>query len=297
MSLTTMTRRLRRDWFANYLQNPLAYRPGTRMPTPFPNGKTTLPDILGGGTSMQARSMWAFLGDGDQAILPLGLVTGEIELIAFDEAVMYRNLIEGAGTRAIGVGYPEKLNLAFDANQMRLAMIWHGAFIDAALHWTGRGAGFEKPLGDSVLNLPDGATLATLESSQSPWPKTEPREMGYRFRGYHLGDKRQPTFLYSLGDVRIEDYPTPVGESDFFVFQRTLSLSSATPPANLWLRAAAADKIENAGQGSYKIDERLTLRVAGPALPELRKIDGNMELIVPVVFENGKAKMQLTYDW
>jgi hypothetical protein len=100
-----------------------------------------------------------------------------------------------------------------------------------------------------------------------------------------------------LGDVRIEDYPTPVGESDFFVFQRTLSLSSATPPANLWLRAAAADKIENAGQGSYKIDERLTLRVAGSALPELRKIDGNMELIVPVVFENGKAKMQLTYDW
>jgi cytochrome c2 len=297
MSLTTMTRRLRRDWFANYLQNPLAYRPGTRMPTPFPNGKTTLPDILGGSVDMQARSMWAFLGDGDQAILPLGLVTGDIELIAFDEAVMYRNFIEGAGTRAIGVGYPEKLNLAFDANQMRLAMIWHGAFIDAALHWTGRGAGFEKPLGDSVLNLPDGATLATLESSQSPWPKTEPREMGYRFRGYHLGDKRQPTFLYSLGDVRIEDYPTPVGESDFFVFQRTLSLSSATPPANLWLRAAAADKIENAGQGSYKIDERLTLRVAGPALPELRKIDGNMELIVPVVFENGKAKIQLTYDW
>jgi hypothetical protein len=241
--------------------------------------------------------MWAFLSDGDQAILPLGLVTGEIELIAFDEAVMYRNFIEGAGTRAIGVGYPAKLNLAFDANQMRLAMIWHGAFIDAALHWTGRGAGFGKPLGDSVTNLPSGATFAVLESSQSPWPKTESKEMGYRFRGYRLGEKRNPTFLYSLNDVQIEDYPAPVGESDFFVFSRTLSLSSDAPPKNLWLRAAVAGKIENAGSGSYKIDDRLTLRVAGPATAELREIDGQKELLVPVVFENGKAKIQLTYDW
>lgn len=297
LSLTTMTRRLRREWFASYLQNPLAYRPGTRMPTPFPNGKTTLPDILGGSVDVQSRAIWAFLSDGDQAILPLGLVTGQIELIAFDEAVMYRNFIEGAGTRAIGVGYPAKLNLAFDANQMRLAMIWHGAFIDAAKHWTGRGAGFEKPLGDSVLNLPPGATFATLESSQSPWPKTEPKEMGYRFRGYRLGEKRSPTFLYSLDGVQIEDYPAPVGESDFFVFSRTLSLSSDAPPKNLWLRAATAGKIESAGNGSYKIDDRLTLRVAGPASAELRSIDGQMELLVPVVFENGKAKIVLTYDW
>ena len=224
-------------------------------------------------------------------------MTGEIELIAFDEAIMYRNFIEGAGPRAIGVGYPEKLNLAFDANEMRLAMIWHGAFIDAAKHWTGRGAGFEKPLGDNVTNLPAGATFAVLESSQSPWPKTEPKELGYQFRGYRLGEKRQPTFLYSLNGVQIEDYPSPVGESDFFVFNRTLTLSSDAPPKNLWLRAAAAGKIENAGNGSYKIDDRLTLRVAGPALPELRKIDGQMELLVPVAFENGKAKIQLTYDW
>ena len=53
----------------------------------------------------------------------------------------------GPAPRAIGVGYPEKVNLAFDANDLRLAMIWQGAFIDAARHWTDRGVGFEGAAG------------------------------------------------------------------------------------------------------------------------------------------------------
>jgi hypothetical protein len=296
LSLTTMTRRLRREWFHHYLLNPMAYRPGTRMPTPFANGKTTLPGILDGSVDLQSRAMWAYLEGGDQAILPLGLVTGKMELIAFDEAVLYRNFIEGAGTRAIGVGYPAKLNLAFDANQMRLAMIWHGAFIDANKHWTGRGAGFEKPLGDGVVHLPTGAPLATLDGRGTSWPQADPKELGYRFRGYRLGEKERPTFLYSYGDVQIEDYPTPVGEGDYFILHRTLTLSAKEPRANLYLRAAAAGKIESMG-GPYKIDDRLTLRISAAALPELRKIDGQMELLVPVRFEGGKATIQVTYDW
>ena len=152
-----------------------------------------------------------------------------MELIAFDEAVIYRNFIEGAGTRAIGVGYPAKLYLAFDANQMRLAMIWHGAFIDAAKHWTGRGAGFERPLGDNVFNLPTGMPFARLDGSQAQWPQAPAKEAGYTFRGYRLGEQRNPTFLYSMGDVRIEDYPAPIGESDYFLLQLKLSLASSAP--------------------------------------------------------------------
>lgn len=61
------------------------------------------------------------------------------------EPIIYRNFIEGAGARAIGVGYPEKVNLAFDANSLRVAMIWQGAFIDAARHWRDRGVGYQPP--------------------------------------------------------------------------------------------------------------------------------------------------------
>jgi mono/diheme cytochrome c family protein len=134
LSLTTMTKRLQHDWFYHYLQNPQAYRPGTRMPTAFPDGQTTLPKILDGTVDAQIDAIWRYLSDGDKAIFPVGLVTGKIELVALDEPIVYRNFIEGAGARAIGVGYPEKLNLAFDANNMRLALLWHGAFIDAARH-------------------------------------------------------------------------------------------------------------------------------------------------------------------
>ena len=44
-----------------------------------------------------------------------------IELLATDEAVMLRRSYPGIGKRGIGVGYPNQVNLAFDAEQMRLA--------------------------------------------------------------------------------------------------------------------------------------------------------------------------------
>jgi len=236
-------KRQRREVFV-----PLTYRPGTRMPTAFPDGKTTLPDILGGSVENQTASIWAFLSEGDQAALPVGLVTGQQEIVAFDEAVIYRNFIEGAGTRAIGVGYPEKLNLAFDANNLRLAMLWYGGFIDANKHWSGRGAGFEGPLGDNILRLPEGAPLAVLESSDTAWPKTPARESGYQFRGYKLGEKMRPAFLYSFDGVAVEDDLRPVGEQDVFVMSRTLTFTADKPPAKLYFRAITADKIEDAGE-------------------------------------------------
>jgi hypothetical protein len=297
LSLTTMTRRLRREWFHQYLLNPQEYRPGTRMPTPYSNGQTTLPEILGGNVDLQTRSMWSYLTDTDQAILPIGLVTGQIELVAFDEAVLYRNFLEGAGTRAIGVGYPAKLNLAFDANELRLAMLWHGAFIDAAKHWTGRGAGFEKPLGDGVLNLPTGVPLARLKAADSPWPSAPAKELGYQFRGYRLGEKRNPTFLYATGDVQVEDYCVPIGESDYFVLQRTISLSAAQSTSGLWFRAATGQRIERAADGTFKIDGRLTLKINAAGQPEVRTSGDSAELRVPVALESGKATLQMTYDW
>jgi mono/diheme cytochrome c family protein len=296
LSLTTMTRRLRRDWFSAYLKNPAGFRPGTRMPTPFPNGETTLPDILEGSIDMQARAIWDYLADGDEAILPVGLVTGEIELVAFDEAVIYRNFIEGAGTRAIGVGYPAKLNLAFDANDMRLAMIWHGAFIDAAKHWTGRGAGWEKPLGDGVQQLPGGAPFATLSDANQAWPSTLAKESGYRFGGYRLGEKREPTFLYSFGGVQVSDRCRPVGESEYYVFERQLKLVAADPPSNLYMRIATG-KIEPVKDNEYRIDDRLTVHLPGDAKPIVRGQGDTAELLVPVIFAGDTATLTLTYDW
>ncbi|HEY2411599.1 MAG TPA: PA14 domain-containing protein [Pirellulaceae bacterium] len=297
LSLTTMTKRLRHDWFYHYLQNPLAYRPGTRMPTAFPDGQTTLPKVLDGTVDSQIEAIWRYLSDGDKAIFPVGLVTGKIELVALDEPIVYRNFIEGAGTRAIGVGYPEKLNLAFDANNMRLALLWHGAFIDAARHWTARGAGFEKPLGDNVLKLPDGPALAILKDLQAAWPTSAPDDQPLQFRGYRLGSKRQPIFLYSWNGLEIEDTPRPVGQDDVFTMQRKIIFAGSKPIENAYFRAARANRIEQAADDSYRLDNRWTLHTGAASNPVVREVDGEQELLVPIVLTNGNASIELNYDW
>lgn len=297
LSLTTLTQRLRRDWFYYYVQNPIAYRPGTRMPTSFPDGQTTLPSVLDGSVERQIAAIWTYLADGERAIQPVGLVTGKIELIAFDEAVLYRNFIEGAGPRGIGVGYPEKLNLAFDANELRLAMLWHGGFIDAAKHWTARGAGFEGPLGDNILRLPAGPPLAVLADNKAAWPTPTAKELGYQFRGYRLGAKRQPTFLYAWNGLAIEDFPRPVGEQDVYSMQRTLTISGVKAVRDVWLRTMRAGQIADLGGGTYKVDNRWTLKIESVGKPLLRRQDDTWELLVPVSFEGNQAQVELTYDW
>ncbi|HEY1784378.1 MAG TPA: PA14 domain-containing protein, partial [Pirellulales bacterium] len=156
MNLTLMPQRLRHDWFRRYVLNPQEFRPGTRMPSAWPNGQTFLPKLLDGTADSQIEAVWQYLADGDKAMVPYGLARGPIELTPEKEAIIYRNFIEGAGSRAIGVGYPEKANIAFDANDLRLALLWQGAFIDASRHWVDRGAGYQPPLGDNILALAKG---------------------------------------------------------------------------------------------------------------------------------------------
>ena len=76
---------------------------------------------------------------------------------------MYRNFIQGASPRGIGVGYPEKLNICFDANALNIVMTWHGAFMDGAKHWNGRGQGFQPPLGHYLVNLKRAQAIAAVE--------------------------------------------------------------------------------------------------------------------------------------
>jgi hypothetical protein len=205
-----MPKRLKRDWFHAYVTDPQAIRPGTRMPAVFIKGKSVLPDTLDGTALQQVEAMWLFLKDGASARLPSGVGDGKsIPLVPTTTAILYRNFIEGAGARAIGVGYPERAHLAFDANGMRIAMLWQGDFINAGRHWTDRGSGYEPPAGDNVLRLHTGAPFAKLASAEAAWPGDDARKLGWRFKGYELDKQERPTFRYALGDIAVADYPTP----------------------------------------------------------------------------------------
>lgn len=304
LDLTTVYDRLKFDWFRRYLLDPQALRPGTRMPPFWPGGVAANKDILGGDSAKQIAAIWAFLSRGKSADMPAGLVQAKLELVAETNAIVYRHFIEGGGSRAIGVGYPEKLNLVFDANAMRLAMIWQGPFMDASKQRTGRGTGYEAPLGYSVIKFPEGASFATLASPDAPWPdggkmawsKDEGDELPYHFHGYTLDEKLRPAFRYSFGEVSVEDYTVPVVNGNDTDFKRTVTLHAAKPAAGLYFRAAAGAKIEDRGNGLFVVDGKLRLKFDG-AKPAIRHVGDKDELLVAVTFQNNEAKLVETISW
>ena len=168
IALDTMARRIREDWFHRYLPDPQAYRPGTRMPTSFPDGKSTVTDVFDGNQGQQVSAMWEFLKQGTRGGVPEGIVSGMIELKPDAKPIIYRNFIEGVSPRGIAVGYPEKVNLCWDANNLSLTLIWQDRFIDASKHWVGRGPGNQSPLGGSVMRLEANVPVAILARLQMP---------------------------------------------------------------------------------------------------------------------------------
>jgi mono/diheme cytochrome c family protein len=296
IDMLLMPRRLQHDWFYRYLLDPQKLRPGTRMPTAWTGGMTVLPDVLGGSTAKQIESIWVYLQDGGRAALPMGLRRHSIPLIPDKEAIVYRNFIEGVGPRGIAVGYPEKASLGFDANDLRLALIWQGDFLDAVRHWSDRSEGFEPPLGDNVVHLPPGVAFAVLTKENEAWPNRSAKELGYQFGGYRTTTDGRPTFLYDCCNVRIEDCPNAVAGKSSPSIRRVLTLTADKPVANLWFRAAVADKIEVIAKGTYRINGEWTLRLDA-AEGKIRKSGGKMELLAPVRFHDGKARIVQEFVW
>lgn len=297
IDMTIMTQRLREDWFRTYVKNPQVYRRGTRMPSAWPpTGPSLLPDLLDANSDQQIAAVWRYLQDGIRAKTPFGLSSNSKELIPIEEAIIYRNFIQGAGSRAIGVGYPEGVHLAFDANDLRLALIWQGQFIDASRHWNGRGQGYEPPAGDKVKSLVAGIPVATLNSGDAAWPDESARDLpGYQFKGYRLTGEQRPTFLYEVDGLTIEDFPNPVeSATDVSLVRRFMIGGQASD--NTFLRVAAG-KIRREGD-TFALDDGLTITVreAEKVLPSVREVNGSNELLIPLGGSDSRT-IVIEYKW
>ncbi len=229
-------------------------------------------------------------------------------LVAEEEARIYRNFIQGAGSRAIGVGYPGGLNLAYDANNMRIAMLWLGDFIDAKRHWNGRGQGYQPPAGESVINGPPGVPFAAISNANESWPDSfirkdnaqlPPIQGGYIFKGYKLtGEERIPTFRYTFGTLSVEDMPSPEGsyDSSDVAFKRSIRIKGE-PVKNLYFRAAVGQSIELTDNNTYLIDDSTALTFKSDGKPVIREIGGKKELLIPIQFSNDSALIEQTINW
>ena len=222
-------------------------------------------------------------------------------LLVDKEAVLYRNFVTGAGNRGIGVGYPGGFNLAWNAEQMNLVLVWRGAFMDAGRHWTARGGGAQAPLGFDVFR-PDGEpsrALAVLNSTSDAWPKADPaqRPEDLNWKGYTLDAKRFPTFLYEWQGVKVTERFDVEGSAVAGAGKliRTLKLTGPIP-ANGYFRAATGTSIEPAAGGFIVKGGPLALDGRGfentfQISAEGAQVAGT-NLLVPA-----RAEIKVTYSW
>lgn len=197
LDIASLDRRLRPEWFRAYLLDPAGYRSGTLMPPLWPGGHSAVPDVLGGDTERQIAAIWSFIREGEG--LPEGFpdrASGQFEMVPVDRPLIQRTFFEGTGTKAILIGFPGGINLAYDGASSQPSALWRGAFFDAYHTWYSRSAPFEKPLGKERVDFPvadDATGPATRAATER------------RFRGYRLDPAGNPTFLFTEGDRELSE--------------------------------------------------------------------------------------------
>jgi mono/diheme cytochrome c family protein len=291
MDLALAPKRLQPEWFRDYLIDPAHFRPGTRMPSFWPEGKAVSP-LIGGNTARQIDSIWVYLNEVDQNRLPEGMENkGQFELKPEKFPIIFRTFMKDVGFHAIAVGFPQGISLAFDAESSRWALAWKGRFLDAEGTWDDRFAPLAAPLGTNIIRFPSEPVFmrektfsATNNSSAEP----------VRFEGYRLNEQSTPTFLYRIGSVQIEDVCTP--DEDGKSILRTFQLSKGNDV--LWFPAAEAKQISLEGNqwncGDYKVSLLSPLSVQG----EIVERAGYQTLLVPIHFGNdGRSTLRMKITW
>ena len=300
VDLTEMAERLKKKWFYEYMLDPQTFSPNTVMPSFWPDGKAIRPD-LAGQPDEQLEEIWLYLLDGRQSRTPSGVVREQIEIVVTDEAKMLRRKYPGIGKRGIGVGYPGGVNIAFDAEQLRLAMVWRGKFVDPGSAFKGQGHGDVKPLGPTI-ELKRGPEL---DDQEKPWVWTENgRSADHHFKGYALDAKRQPTFQYQFESVDVTDFFEPISQQDPHAdktdkkkqLRRTLSLTAANGRNGLRFRLGAGKKVEQVAEQIFAIDGKMKIRIESGQQAEVVDIEGGQQLEMQFDLLPGK-KQAFVFDY
>ncbi len=292
--IARVSERLKKNWFNLYLRQPSRFHPTVIMPGYWPGGQSVRPNILGGDAAQQIEAIWIYLEGGAQAKKPAGLSRQSNELSVSDVTEVCRGHCP-VGYRGIGVGYPSRISLAFDSDEMALRQLWKGEFANVDI-------GSFHPRGTDTFAFPQGIPFHRLKTLEDNWPykgKTNylfPQDQGYQFRGYHLDATRRPTFLYHYGDIAVEDFFEDVrDDKGNAYFKRTLTFDCPTEPVPFYFRAAAGKKISRRTEREFTIDQ-LQLRITSEHNGLLR--EGNLgEVLIPLTPPRGHSTLTLDYQW
>ncbi len=295
VDLTEMTERLKKEWFYQYMLAPQKLSPNTVMPSFWPGGQAIRKDIEGRPED-QIEALWQYLIDGRLAGTPSGVVRQPLEIAVTTEAKMLRRSYPGIGKRGIGVGYPGGVNLAYDAEQMRLGAVWRGKFVDPAGVWTGQGSGNVRAMGKmfSFANGPD------LDNKHSSWIVDDGRPPKHQFLGYFLDKSRRPTFRYRFDPIEVEEFFSEVIDdaTEKIHLRRSVLMWTNQPRDNLRFRIASAPVITVEGDGTFSVGDQLKIRLASDHVARVVDADDGKRLEIPLgLAADNKQKLVIEYLW
>ncbi|MCA9450614.1 MAG: hypothetical protein KC931_26060, partial [Candidatus Omnitrophica bacterium] len=215
VDLSVVPERLQPEWFKRFLLEPASVNPNTRMPAFFTDGKSAFKNLFDGDASKQIEAIWIYLKEIDQTRLPVGMEkTNAYVLVPKDRPIVHRTFMKDVGPRAIAVGYPEKVHLAFDASSCRVVLVWKGEFLDAESAQANRFTPYISPLGEDI------------HSFQPKEGETD-RETQRKFLGYRIDGDGIPVFRYKQGDGLVEEAWKPLDDGSGFTRQvKTLGETS-----------------------------------------------------------------------
>ncbi len=296
IDLADIANRVQPEWFHAFLLNPASLKKNTRMPSFFPDGKSSSPHILNGDIGLQIASIWRYLNSKDQP-LPSKLEQSRsqiFELKPVDKPILLRTFMEpsSGGTHAIAVGFPEQLHLAFDSKHIRLAEVWTGRFLNAQGTWFDRFAPPAIPLGSGRIVFPMEAFVA-MQSDGTTKPIAADEKL---FHGYRVDAKGIPTFRYRIGTLNLEDRFEPGREKGFL---RRISVGSSehvSPSTNrsIWL-VLADDALGADTPGVCSTRSGMTLQVSDSVAHQMLKHDERADWLIAI--PNRQESIEVQYQW
>lgn len=304
IDLMTTQQRLKPSWYSHFMKTPAKFRPGTIMPTYWPDGTAVRKDILDGNTDAQIEAMWYYFSLGQSARDPSGILREGTKLLVTNTTLTYRGRSGIAGYRGIAVGFPGGLNYAFNAETGTLTGLWRGEFVSVG--WSGQGSGGFNPAGRAV-SLAQDVSFYRLPNEKTAWPLRPcmtkeqpinpdplyPKNRGYQFKGYELDGSRIPTFIYRTGAVTIHDRSVAKTRDGKQYIERTFSFT-ATDKETIWLRALTG-KLEAVSTERFKSRD---IQLTASKLTTLIRNPGTdkAELLIKLDLPKGQSTAKIDYE-
>jgi hypothetical protein len=176
------------------------------------------------------------------------------------------------------------------------------------VNWNGQGAGDFNPASEPIT-LAQDVSFVPLADAVAAWPLMPvmtkeakvnpnplyPKNVGYQFRGYFLGEASVPTFMYRSGAIEIEDRSAGTDPAAPRQLKRVLQFDSPSPQT-VWFRALTGEISQESERVFRSGRLRLTIPAVEATLRTLSEEPKRSELLLRLQIPQGRSTQELLYE-